>query len=228
MELGSADETARAIALGRAAERLLAAANRAGGRGDLAAHESLAERALALAEPTTASYREALLELAKGFQAVVDAARGRKALDELFTAAEQAGDERTFHRARLVSIELDLEQDPTVTMSAAQAEAEDLGRELERLGDDEGVAWALRLTGNLMAWSGKADEAERVWASALEYAERADSPTQVAEILNWNAWSLWWGSLPADEGIQRADEIIERAAGNQSTWKRSGWSCADA
>jgi tetratricopeptide (TPR) repeat protein len=72
----------------------------------------------------------------------------------------------------------------------------------------------LRLTGNFMAWSGKADEAERVWASALEYAERADSPTQVAEILNWNAWSLWWGSLPAGEGIQRADEIIERAAGN--------------
>jgi class 3 adenylate cyclase len=211
--LGPLDETARGLAA-RAAERLLAAANRAGGRGDLAAHESLAERARALAEPTTASYREALLELAKVFQKVVDAERGRRTLDELFTAAELAGDERILHRARLVTIELELEQDPTATMIAAQAEAEDAGRELERLGDDEGVAWALRLTGNFMAWSGKADEAERVWASALEYAERADSPTQVAEILNWNAWSLWWGSLPAGEGIQRADEIIERAAGN--------------
>ena len=212
-ELGPLDETARALAP-RAADRLLAAANRAGGRGDLAARESLAERALALAEPGTAQQRQALLELAKTFQDAVDAERGRRTLAELFTAAERAGDELRFHRARLVEIELELEQDPTATMKGAQALAEAAGRELERLGDEEGVAWALRLVGNFTAWSGKADEAERILERALEHAERANSPTQVAEILIWNAWSIWWGPISAEEGIRQADEIIERAAGN--------------
>ena len=204
----------RAALAARAADRLLAAANRAGGRSDLAARESLAERALALAEPGTAQQREALLELAKSFQAAVDAERGRRTLAELFTAAEQAGDELRFQRARLVEIELDIEQDPTATMKAQQAVAEDAGRELERLGDEEGVAWALRLVGNFTAWSGKADEAERVLERALEHAERANSPAQVAEILIWHAWSIWWGPIPAEEGIRQADEIIERAVGN--------------
>ena len=212
-ELGPLDETARSLAP-RAAERLLAAASRARGRGDLPAGESLAQRAVALAEPGTASHREALLELSLIFQTLADAERGTETLNELFAAAELAGDERILYRARLVRLELMVEQDPTATMDAALAEALEAERELERLGDDEGVAWALRLAGNFLAWRGKTNEAERVWARALEHAERAESPARVADILYWNTWALWWGPVPADEGIQRVDEFIERAAGN--------------
>ncbi|HEX7311928.1 MAG TPA: adenylate/guanylate cyclase domain-containing protein [Gaiellaceae bacterium] len=212
-ELGALDEAVRSLAP-RAAERLLAAAIRAGVRGDLAAAESLALRAVGLAEPGSASHREALLELSRVFQSRVDAERARDTLNELFAAAELAGDERSLYRARLIWIELMIEQDPTQTMDAGLAEAEEAARELERLGDDEGVAWALRLTGNFLDWSGRSTDADRAYVRALEYAERADSPAQVAEMLLWNAWSLWWGPIPADEGIERTSEIIERASGN--------------
>ena len=67
----------------------------------------------------------------------VDAERARDTLNELFAAAELAGDERSFYRARLIWIELMIEQDPTQTMDAGLAKAEEAARELERLGDDE-------------------------------------------------------------------------------------------
>jgi len=75
-------------------------------------------------------------------------------------------------------------------MDAALAEAEEAERELARVGDAEGVAWALRLVGNFLSWLGKTREAEQAWARALEHAERAGSSAQITEILNWTAWAL--------------------------------------
>jgi class 3 adenylate cyclase len=177
-ELGPLDENAVALAP-RAAERLLTAANRARGRGDLPAAESLAQRAVALAVPGTASHRHAWLELARVFLGLSDPERGTPLLDDLSAAAEQAGDLRTYNRARLVRLELTIEHDPAQTMDAALAEAEAAERELEQLGDDEGVAWALRLVGNFLGWLGQTGEAERAWARGLEHAERAQSASQV-------------------------------------------------
>ena len=54
----------------------------------------------------------------------VDAERAEDTLNELFAAAEVAGDERSFYRARLIWIELMIEQDPTQTMDAGLAKAE--------------------------------------------------------------------------------------------------------
>jgi class 3 adenylate cyclase len=212
-ELGPLDEAARSLAP-RAAARLLAAESRASGRGDLPAAESLAQRAVALAEPGRAAHREALLALAKVCQSIADAERGLNILDELFEAAELAGDERILHRGRLVRLELMIEQDPTATMDEALAEARKVERELTRLGDDDGVAWALRLAGNFLAWRGNTTDAERMWARGLEHAEQAGNPTRVAELLYWRAWALWWGPMPADQAITHAGEIIGRAAGN--------------
>ena len=211
-ELGPLDDVTRALAP-RAAARLLAAAKRASTRGDVAATKSLSPRAVALAQPGTASHREALLELARLYLLLSDAERGNEVLAELFAASELAGDARTYNRARLVSLERKVEQDPAATMDGALAEAEDAERELARIGDDEGVAWALRLVGNFLGWLGKTGEAEQAWERALDHAERAGSSAQIAEILNWKAWALWWGPTPADEGIRNADEILRQAAG---------------
>jgi class 3 adenylate cyclase/tetratricopeptide (TPR) repeat protein len=212
-ELGPLDDVARGLAP-RAADRLLAAAKRAFDRGDFPALESLAPRSVALAPTGSATHREALLQQARALLVVAEFARASEALKELRASVELAGDARTYNKARLVELELQVQYDPTASMDAGLAEAEEAERELARLGDDEGVAWASRLAGNFLAWLGRTDEAERRWARGLEHAERAGSSGQIAEILNWRAWALWWGPTPTGEGIRRADEIIEQAAGH--------------
>jgi len=86
--------------------------------------------------------------------------------------------------------------------------------ELERLGDDEGAAWALRLVGNFKAWLGSSAKAEELWAQALERAEKT-SPRLANDVRTWMSWVLWWGPTPTDEGIRRCDELIR-----QTTSKR--------
>jgi hypothetical protein len=212
-ELGPLDDAARVLAP-RAAERLLAAAKRALDRGDLPAVQSLAPRSVALAPAGSATHREALLQQSRVLLGVADSARAREVLKELFAAAELAGDARIYNRARLVELELQIEHDRTASMEAALAGAEEAGTELARLADDEGVAWAERLAGNFLAWLGSTAEAERRWARALEHAERAGSFGQIAEILMWRAWGLWWGPASTDEGIRQLNEIIEQAVGH--------------
>ena len=212
-ELGPLDDAARALAP-RAADRLLAAARRAFDRGDLPAVESLAPRSVALASRGSGTHREALLQHSRVLLAVSDSAATREVLKELSAAAELAGDARIYNRARLVGLELETEHDRTASMRAALAKAEDAGSELARLGDDEGVAWALRVAGNYVSWLGSSAEGERRWARALELAKRAGSSGQIADILMWRAWALWWGPTPTDEGIRQATEIIEQGVGH--------------
>jgi hypothetical protein len=212
-ELGPIDDAARAIAP-RAAERLLAAVKRAHERGDVPALESLAPRAAALAASGTELRREALLQLSKMQLTVADAAGVAASLEELAADAELAGDWSMSAKARLVELELGIEHDRTASMEDSLVKVIEAEKELERLGDDEGLAWALRLGGNFLAWMGQTDEGEERWARALEHARRTGSSGQVADILGWIAWGLWWGPTPADEGIRRADEIIEQAVGH--------------
>jgi hypothetical protein len=212
-ELGPLDDAARALAP-RAAERLIAAAKRGLDRRDFPAVESLAPRSVALAPPGSATHREALLQQTRVLLGVADSARAREVLKELFAAAEFAGDARIYNRARLVELELQVEHDPTASMEAALAGAEEAGTELARLGDDEGVAWSLRVAGNFLGWLGNTAEAERRWARGLEHAKQAGSSGQIADILVWRAWALWWGPIPADDGIRQANEIIEQAVGH--------------
>jgi len=211
--LGPLDDAARALAP-RAAERLLAAARRAFDRGDLSAAASLTPRSVALASHGSGTHREALLQRARVLLAVSDSTATREVLQELSAAAELEGDARIYNRARLVGLELEVEHDRTASMDVALAKAEEAGSELARLGDDEGVAWALRVAGCFISWLGSSAEGERRWARALEHAKRAGSSGQIADILMWRAWALWWGPTPADEGIHQANEIIEQAVGH--------------
>jgi class 3 adenylate cyclase len=212
-ELGPLDDAARALAP-RAAEHLLAAGRRAFDRGDLSAAASLTPRSVALASHGSGTHREALLQRARVLLAVSDSTATREVLKELSAAAELEGDARIYNRARLVGLELEVEHDRTASMDVALARAEEAGSELARLGDDEGVAWALRVNGCFISWLGSSAEGERRWARALEHAKRAGSSGQIADILMWRAWALWWGPTPADEGIRQANEIIEQAVGH--------------
>ena len=91
---------------------------------------------------------------------------------------------------------------PDLTIRGALATAERALGELERVGDEEGAAWALMLMGNFNAWLGSSAEAERLWLRALERAEKV-SPRRANEVRAWMIWGLWWGPTDVEQGIRR-------------------------
>jgi class 3 adenylate cyclase/tetratricopeptide (TPR) repeat protein len=211
-ELGPLDAADAELAAAAGA-RLVSSADRARVRGDVGAAESLLRRAGGLLPVDGAANRSALLDLA-----AVLVARGRfpeaaRILDELVASAEEAGDERVAARAELVRLELAVEADPTMTIARSFEAARAAASVLERVGDEEGVAWAERLIGNFHWWTGKTGDAQRVWSGALERAERV-SPRLVIDLETWVSWSFWEGPVPTEEGIRRCDEMIARRSGN--------------
>jgi class 3 adenylate cyclase/tetratricopeptide (TPR) repeat protein len=211
-ELGPLDDAAAGIAA-RAGGRLVDAAERARERGDFRAAEGILTRARELLTADTPAARSALLDLAAVLLAQGDFPRAAALLDELAAAAVATGDERIAARVELVRLELAVEVDPEMTMAHSFDVTRAAAAVLERLGDEEGVVWAERLTGNLFWWTGQTGEAEKVWARALERAERV-RPRLVIDLETWVSWSLWAGPVPADQGIRRCDEMLTRRAGN--------------
>ena len=212
-ELGPLDDAAARIAAA-AGKRLVDAAERARERGDFPAAEALLTRAGELLGAGTPAGRSASLDLAAVLVARGSFGQATSLLDELASAAEAAGDERVGARVELVRLELAVEADPGMTMARSFQVARWAAGVLERLRDEEGVVWADRLLGNLFWWTGNTADAERVWARALERAERV-SPRLVIELETWVSWSLWQGPAPADEAIRRCDEMLARRAGNK-------------
>ena len=76
---------------------------------------------------------------------------------------------------------------------------------MERLEDEEGAIWGLRLVGQFRAWLGSGAAAEALWGQAYERAERF-SPRLMSELLIWRCWDIWWGATPADEGVRLCNE----------------------
>jgi hypothetical protein len=78
--------------------------------------------------------------------------------------------------------------------------------ELERLGDEEGIVWALRLLGTFTAWAGDGARASEYWTEAL--ARSASVRARLADDIRvWLLWAAWWGPMPADGILQLCDEV---------------------
>jgi len=102
-------------------------------------------------------------------------------------------------------------------MRGALVTAQRAHAELERLGDEYGAVWALRLIGNFQGWLGHSGDAERTWKDALELAEHV-SPRLRDEIRGWLLWEAWWGPPKIPEGIARCDDYLDEA--RRSGYKR--------
>ena len=170
VELGPPDDAAHTLAE-RAAQHLLVGAERARARGDNVCVGALLSRAVELLPAESPERRAALVELA-----IVLTERGdfpgAEADRKEAGAARAAGDDRVLARLLLADAEAQIMSSPDLTMRGALATAEQALAELERVGDDEGAAWALMLVGNFNAWLGSSAEAERLWLRALNRAEK--------------------------------------------------------
>jgi tetratricopeptide (TPR) repeat protein len=92
-------------------------------------------------------------------------------------------------------------------MTGALASVREQLVRLERLGDEEGIVWALRQQATFTAWLGKTDEALRLNEQALDRARRV-SPRLADEVQIWILWQVWWGTTPVEECIRRCDEVL--------------------
>jgi class 3 adenylate cyclase len=211
-ELGPLDQRALRVAV-RAGERLLDAAERARERGDLPAAQALLQRASGLLPEDDPDRRAARLDLAAVLIARGSFEQASALLDELTASAEAAGDERIRARVELARLEIAFVTDPAQTLETLLETAQKAAAVLERLGDEEGVLWAEHLIGKFHWWRGESAEALRVWTGARERAALV-SPRLYNDLDVWIAWSLWSGSLSAEEGIPRCDEMLAREAGN--------------
>jgi class 3 adenylate cyclase/tetratricopeptide (TPR) repeat protein len=209
VELGPLDQPARTIGR-RAAERLLAGAKRARERGDLQAARVLLVRALELLPADDLSYSWAQLDLAVTLREIGDLSGEATVRESAAAAARAAQDEQLLARIELARIEAQMQADPSVTFREHLASTEAVLAELERLGDEEGAVWALRLAANLTGWLGMGAASLAMLDRALRRAEGV-SPRLVSEVLIWKAFVIWWGPTPTDEGICVCDDLLDRS-----------------
>jgi class 3 adenylate cyclase len=205
-ELGPLDDVASALAE-RAAARLLTSAERAQERGDVPAAAGLLSRATELVPAGHARRPRVQLELAIALADQGEFDHAKVMREEAEAAARAAGDEGLLARCRLARIEQQIQGDSSATMADALAIAQKTLAELERIGDEEGAIWALRLLGNFTAWLGDSAGAQAFWRQALQRAEHA-SPRFVNDVRSWMLWASWWGPMTVDESIRLCDETL--------------------
>jgi hypothetical protein len=201
-QLGPLDPSAEAVAA-RAVPRLVRSAERARDRGDIAAAAALQARAVDLLGPDDAGGAEAQVDLAV-LLGELGEFEPAAALRES-AAARASGDERLLARCALAEAEAEVQSDPTATMAALHEKVAAAYETLERVGDDEGAIWGLRLLGTFSAWLGDSTHARTYWMDAL--ARTQVRPRLTDEVRVWLLWSSWWGPTPADECIRLCDEI---------------------
>ena len=205
VELGPADEAAGSLAE-RAAGHLLSSASRAGDRGDAAAVVSLLTRATGLLPTGHPEVPKAKLMLAESLFGRGEFNRSTASLDEAEAAARTAGDERLLARCRLERLRQRTQNEPSGLLDS-RAAAEELLQELERLGDEDGVAFALTLIGTMTFWLGKCAEAEVYSRRAVELAERTKSSVLNHAVTGWLV-TVAIGPTTVKETIRLCDERL--------------------
>ncbi|HEU5212181.1 MAG TPA: adenylate/guanylate cyclase domain-containing protein [Gaiellaceae bacterium] len=206
-ELAPVDDEARRLAK-RAAERLHAAGARAFARGDMPGAVNLLGRAAGLLPDDD---RLALLpDWAAALVEVGELSQADVILGEAIEGARAVGSERLEWRARLRRASAHLWTGEG-TFEEALAVAESAAEAFVRLGDELGLAEAWNLVALLRFWGGSTGAAEEAWQHALEHARRAPSPREEAQALTWLLVGTWYGPTPADAGLRRCQEILERS-----------------
>jgi class 3 adenylate cyclase/tetratricopeptide (TPR) repeat protein len=214
LELGPPSARTASLA-DRAAQPLGAAGERAFARGDMPAAVNLFARATALLASHDARRLELLPELALAltetgeFDRLVDVAR------ELEEAATSTGDLALQARAMVIRLWVRLFTDPEGWAAEAEREATRAIDLFRRVGDERGLARGWSLLGLVAMMNSRYGSAEEAWSQAVEHAERAGNHRDAYEGLAWVAAGIWAGPTPAEEGIRRCREILDRAQGDR-------------
>ena len=194
----------------RAFRRLAEAGRRATDRSDPLAAARLLARAVELAAAGDLDHTEELLELGMSY---LDTNRYREAdltLAEARDAAAASGDQPRLARAELLWTLNRSQADPSVTAEQIDTLVDRHLPMLKASGYELGLidAWIGRAVAALTrsAWA----DASAAYEQALEHAERAGAVGIAELVRTWLANALLWGPTPADAGLERARELLER------------------
>jgi class 3 adenylate cyclase/tetratricopeptide (TPR) repeat protein len=214
-QLGPLDEHAHGLAE-RAAEILGAAGRRAYARDDMPAAINLLDRAVSLLaeqEPAQLSLRR---ELSNALWSVGELARAEALLEGLIEAAEQAGD----HRERWHGV---LERSGRLSVTHPEAEADLLETAeraieiFEELGDDLGLARAWRRISVVRRLRCNFESAAEAAKIGLVHARRAEAAQEEARLVDEICSALLFGPAPADEAIERCEQLLTESGGSRVT-----------
>jgi class 3 adenylate cyclase/tetratricopeptide (TPR) repeat protein len=224
-ELGVLDARGRGLAR-RAGQLLAAAARRADARGDTPAAIVLLERAVALA-PDGPNRAKVRLDLGRSLLETGDFARAEEVLYE-------AGESAAAHDDRALVARVLLERSHVRLIERRASIAEYLVETqraitaLEDAGDDEGLARAWWVVGEMRWLRCEFAAAEDAMTQSLAHAERAGAQHDLSRSRTYLALAAIDGPTPLEDALRRCRELLEHAAGDQVLKANIGYAMASA
>jgi DNA-binding SARP family transcriptional activator/tetratricopeptide (TPR) repeat protein len=213
VELGPADDTARAIAR-EAAERLGEAGRRAFVRSDAPAAVNLVSRAASLLPPDD-PLRVELVPNVRAMQGMAgDVTWADRVLTEAVEAAATTGDRRLASHALVQRGFLRLFTESGITPKELFDVAERAIAVFQDLGDELGLARAWRLVAQAHYLDRRAGESLEASERALLHVRRAGDGFEETEIVTWLSVALGLGPTPASQAVQRCKQLLADTAGN--------------
>jgi len=204
-ELAPVDDETRELAL-RAGETLAAAAHRAVRRSDVGATIGLTERALALLPDRHELRGRLLSELGYSFRERGDLDAAQEAFDKGLVAAGETGD-----RAAAALIEARMAALTSMrggTMDGSLVVLRSLAEELERLGDQEGLAETLYLLGMHISWTdGNPHEALE---DGARIARELGNLGLEAACIGWLGIDAFWYDASVEDGLELVSRVLDR------------------
>lgn len=167
---------------------------------------STLERAAMILPRRPRDQAESLLEYGLALFRLSEPHHARTTLEAAERLAVATGEVAIAERARLELSWLSLFIDRGNTLEHLIA-AEHTAARLERLGDDRGLAHALRHRSHMLRDAGRADEAAEQARRALALAAQAGDEWQVASCASVLALALATGSTPVQEAIAECEKL---------------------
>ena len=211
-ELGPVGQRATELAV-RAAEHLIAAAERGMARGDSRAAVSLLESAVSVLPDDDVRLLSALPRLGRALRDAGQMDDADAVLTEAIERGQVVGARLVVADASLARAELRF-QPALISRDDIVGELETALPVLRESGDDAALARALGLGGRLRFWRGHALEAgEDLWQAAL-LARGAGARSEEAESLQGVLGTILHGPMSASDGLNRIEEMRPRAERN--------------
>jgi tetratricopeptide (TPR) repeat protein len=209
-ELGSPQKQLAELA-GQAAECLRKAGFVAWERGDATASSNLLGRAVRLYAKDEPERRRVLSVLGAVLRESGEVAASADVLKEALDAARAASDRVTEWRARYELLELNQMDWSESTIE----EVEQLIPELERLGDEFGLARCWRFLTMICWLRGQMRASEDACRRAIEHAVRAGDRREEIEIVAGLALVALAGPRPVIDALQDCEDLLVRVQGNR-------------